>query len=122
MLAWSTLPVALKVALVHLDPWTLTWVRFAGAAVLTALWLRQGLLASYSKRNPQVWTLLAAASAGLIGNYLFYILGLNLTTPATAQVLIQFAPVLMGLGGIWLFGERYSTTQWAGFAVLLFGM
>ena len=53
---------------------------------------------------------------------MLYILGLELTTPAVAQVLIQLAPVLMGLGGIWLFGERYSTSQWMGFAVLVTGL
>ena len=28
MLTWATLPVALTLALVYLDPWTLTWFRF----------------------------------------------------------------------------------------------
>ena len=29
---WATLPVALKIALETIDPWTLTWARFAVAA------------------------------------------------------------------------------------------
>ena len=58
----------------------------------------------------------------LTANYMLYIIGLDLTTPAVAQVLMQVAPVLLGLGGIWLFGERYSKSQWAGFAVLVTGL
>ena len=42
---WSTLPVALKVTLDRLDPYTLTWVRFviAGAIMLAWLAARDGL-------------------------------------------------------------------------------
>ena len=36
---WATLPVALKVALEVVDPWTLTWFRFLVAAVLMGTWL-----------------------------------------------------------------------------------
>jgi len=66
--------------------------------------------------------LLAVAAMGLTANYMLYILGLDLTTPAITQVLTQVAPVLLGLGAIWLFGERYSRSQWAGFAVLVTGL
>ena len=36
---WATLPVALKIALEALDPWTLTWARFAFAALVVGAWL-----------------------------------------------------------------------------------
>ena len=54
------------------------------------------------------WLLLAVAALTLIGNYVFYLLGLHYTTPANAQLLIQAAPLLMALGGILVFGERYN--------------
>ena len=124
MLTWATLPVALTLALVYLDPWTLTWFRFLVATLILSLWLgRRGVLASTGTRPGRgVWPLLLIAAVTLTVNYMLYILGLELTTPAVAQVLIQLAPVLMGLGGIWLFGERYSTSQWMGLAVLVTGL
>jgi drug/metabolite transporter (DMT)-like permease len=124
MLTWATLPVVLTLALVYLDPWTLTWFRFLVAAVVLSVWLlRRGVLASAGGRpSRKLWPLLLVAALTLSANYMLYILGLELTTPAVAQVLIQMAPVLMGLGGIWLFGERYSNSQWAGFAILVMGL
>ena len=114
---------ALTLALVYLDPWTLTWFRFLVATVFIGLWLRRrGILAGYSSLGPQVWVLLLVAAVALTANYMLFIIGLDWTTPAVAQVLIQMAPVLLGLGAIWLFGERYSRAQWAGFAVLVTGL
>ncbi len=124
MLAWATLPVALTLALVHVDAWTLTWFRFLVAALVLApsVSRRGGLAHAGEGRFRRLWPLLFLAAATLTANYMLFILGLELTTPAVAQVLIQLAPVLMGLGGIWLFRERYSKSQWTGFAVLLIGL
>ena len=58
----------------------------------------------------------------LIGNYVFYLLGLHYTTPANAQLLIQAAPLLMALGGIVVFGERYNAWQWLGLAAIVAGL
>src|SRR5690606_24033814 len=58
----------------------------------------------------------------LIGNYVLYLLGLHATTPANAQLIIQLAPLLMALGGIVVFGERFSVGQWLGLAVLCSGL
>ena len=122
--AWATLPLALKTALIYLDPYTLTWFRFLTAALVMGVWVaRRGRApARTGGRGAGVWWLLLAAAAMLTANYVLYLLGLDLTTPAVAQVLIQLAPVLMALGGIWLFGEHFSGTQWAGFLTLLAGL
>lgn len=123
MLAWATLPVALKLSLEFLDPWTLTWFRFVIAAALVLLWIGRSLgWRPLSTGRGGVWPLLLIAALGLIGNYVFYLLGLGRTGPAVAQIIIQLAPMLMGLGGIALFGERYSRAQWAGFSVLVLGL
>ena len=55
--------------------------------------------------------------AGLLlrGNYGLYISGLERTTPEAAQVMIQVAPMLLLLAGIFLFKESFSLTQWFGF-------
>ena len=122
-LFWATLPIALKVALEILDPITLTWFRFLAAAVFTAGWLGlRGQLQGYGGLSRRHWWMLGAAALLLLGNYVFYLLGVQHTTPANAQLLIQLAPLLMGLGGIWVFGERFRAAQWLGLALIVTGM
>ena len=123
MLSWATLPLALTLALASVDPWTLTWFRFLAATVCIGLWLWSRRMLVWPGRGGWHgrWLLLVAAS-GLTANYMLYIVGLDLTTPAITQVLTQVAPMLLGLGAIWFFGERYSARQWAGFALLVAGL
>lgn len=120
---WSTLPVALKIALEQLDPWTLTWARFAFAAAVVIGWLAwRGALRPLAALPRRSWALLLLAALMLIGNYVFYLLGLHWTSPANAQLLIQAAPLLMALGGIVVFGERYNRWQWLGLAAIVAGL
>lgn len=120
---WATLPVALKIGLEQVDAYTLTWFRFLVAFVLVAAWIgaRQGFSA-FARLDRGHWMLLALAALMLMGNYVFYLLGLDLTTPANAQLILQLAPLLMALGGIAVFGERFTGGQWLGLAVLVAGM
>jgi drug/metabolite transporter (DMT)-like permease len=120
---WATLPIALKVSLEALDPITLTWFRFLVAAGLMGAWLAaRGKLGAYRGLGRRRWGLLALAAVMLVGNYVLYLLGVRYTTPGNAQVLIQLAPLLMALGGILVFGERYSAGQWLGLAVIVAGL
>ncbi len=120
---WATLPIALKVTLAVLDPITLTWARFVFAAVVAAIWLAvRGELAHFRRLDAGDWTLLAIASAGLIGNYVFYLFGVDATSPANAQLLIQAAPLLMALGAMVVFGERYARWQWFGLLLIIAGL
>ena len=126
-LCWATLPIALKIALDVLDPITLTWFRFLVAALFTAAWLGlrgklRGPRAGYGGLGRRGWLMLLVAAVMLVGNYVFYLLGVQHTTPANAQLLIQLAPLLMALGGIWVFGERFRAAQWIGLALLAIGM
>jgi drug/metabolite transporter (DMT)-like permease len=120
---WSTLPVALKITLEVLDPFTLTWIRFviAGAVMLAWLGARRGL-GGFAKLDRRRWELLALAGLLLIGNYVFYLLGVQHSTPGNAQLLIQLAPLLMALGGIVIFRERYQWGQWLGLATIALGL
>lgn len=43
----ATLPVALKVALQAIDPWTLTWFRFVVATVLMGGWPQKSARSSH---------------------------------------------------------------------------
>ncbi|HET6603735.1 MAG TPA: DMT family transporter [Xanthomonadaceae bacterium] len=120
---WATLPVALKIALEQLDALTLTWFRFLVAALLVGAWVAwRGRLGDYRRLGRGDWLLLALAALMLIGNYVLYLVGLDYTTAANAQLIIQLAPLLMAVGGIVVFGERFSKGQWLGLAVLCAGM
>jgi drug/metabolite transporter (DMT)-like permease len=120
---WSTLPVALKIMLEELDPFTLTWFRFVVAAVVMAAWLgARGGLGGFATLKARRWALLLIAALLLIGNYIFYLLGVQHTTPGNAQLIIQLAPLLMALGGIFVFGEAYSAGQWLGLGIIAFGL
>ena len=126
-LCWATLPIALKIVLSVLDPITLTWFRFLVAAAVTGTWLAlrgklRGRHAGYGGLGRRGWLMLLVAALMLVGNYVFYLLGVQYTTPANAQLLIQLAPLLMALGGIWVFGERFRIAQWLGLALLAAGM
>ncbi len=121
--AWGLLPIALKAMLTYMDPYTITWYRFLAAAVIAGgvLWARGGLprLGRLDRRG---LGLLLMAVAGLIGNYVLYLLGLSHASPASAQVLVQLAPLFLLLGGLVVFREPFSRLQWAGLATLLLGL
>jgi len=120
---WSTLPVALKIMLEELDPFTLTWFRFVVAALVMAAWLgARGGLGGFATLKARRWGLLLLAALLLIGNYVFYLLGVQHTTPGNAQLIIQLAPLLMALGGIFVFSEAYSAGQWLGLVIIAAGL
>ena len=122
VLLWGVLPIALKIMLQVLDVYTLTWFRFAIAFGLLAIYLAlRRKLPSLQQLRSTSLGLLAIATIFLAVNYLLFLQGLALTSANNAEVLIQLAPVLFGLGAIAIFKERYSLRQWAGMAVLVLG-
>lgn len=123
MLLWSSLPVALEIALETMDPYTLTWFRFLAAGLVSALWLvGTGRVRRYARVSGAGWILLLIAALALTSNYVFYLLGLARTSPGNIQVIIQLGPVFLALGAMLIYGERYTPVQWAGFAGLLAGL
>jgi drug/metabolite transporter (DMT)-like permease len=123
MLLWAVLPFALQGVLVALDPFTITWARFCVSALLLGaiLLARRDLPAARELRGPLALGL-GLATLGLAANYVLSLLGLHWTSPSDSQVLIQLGPMLLGLGGIAVFGERPTPLQWGGFALLLAGL
>jgi drug/metabolite transporter (DMT)-like permease len=122
-LLWSTLPIALKSVLAALEPATIIFYRFtASAAVLFAFLAWRGRLPRLDRLGRTGWVLLAVATVFLAANYLAYLVALDHTTPADAQVVVQLGPLFLALGGLAVFGERFSRSQWAGFAVLILGL
>lgn len=123
MLIWSVLPHILKVLVGRLDPATITWFRFAIASAGFGLLLwRRGMLPRWRGFGRTELVLLALAVLGLGANYIGFLVGLDLTSPATSQVLIQLGPLLLALGGLLVFRETFAPLQWVGFTVLLAGL
>ena len=122
-LLWGILPIALKLLLESMDVFTITWYRLLAAALILGLFLlRRRQIPRLGKLGTHGWILMLIAVFGLAGNYLFYLLGLDFITPGAAQIVIQLAPMLLLLGGLIIFGERFVALQWLGFLALLAGM
>lgn len=120
---WGLLPMALKVALTELDAWTITWCRFAGALLAVGIWLTaRGELPLARILDRKLLRWLIPGSLGLTGNYVLYVLGLSYTSPAVAQVVMQIAPLLLLVLGMFFFRERFSRLQWFGFLTLVAGL
>lgn len=120
---WGILPIALLVALQVLDVYTVIWFRFLVSFGLLAVYLAtRQQLPELQKLRTIPLGLLAIAAVFLAANYVLFMQGLALTSPSNAEVLVQVAPVLMGLGGLAVFKERYTLHQWVGLSVLTLGL
>jgi drug/metabolite transporter (DMT)-like permease len=120
---WGFLPIALKVALTGMDVCTITWWRFAVSMLSLGAFLAwRGQLPRLSGAGRSAWMILGIALAMLLANYVLYLIALDLTTPSVAQVVIQLAPLLLLLGGVFVFRERFAPRQWLGFIVLGIGL
>jgi len=122
VLLWCILPIALKVTVQVVDVYTITWFRFLVSFGLLATYLGvRRKLPTLEKLRSISWKLLAIAIIFLACNYVLFLQGLALTSAANAEVIIQLAPILLGLGGLILFNERYTLRQWMGVGVLTLG-
>jgi len=120
---WGMLPIALKVVLTGMDVYTIIWWRFAVSMLgLGAFLVWQGQFPRLRGTRRNAWVALAVALVTLLGNYVLYLVALDHTTPSVAQVVIQLAPLLLLLGGVFVVGDRFVPLQWLGFFVLVVGM
>jgi drug/metabolite transporter (DMT)-like permease len=120
---WGLLPIALKVVLEGMDAHTIIWWRFTvSMACLGAFLALRGSLPRLAGSGRAAIALLAVATVTLIGNYVLYLVGLDLTSPSVTQVVIQLAPLMLLIGGVFVFRERFAREQWIGFAVLCAGL
>ena len=122
VLLWGILPIALTVTLEAVDVYTVIWFRFLVSFLLLAMYLGiRGKLPKLEQLRSASWKLLAIATLLLGINYFLFMQGLALTSPANAQVLIQLSTLLLGLGGLVIFKERYRLYQWIGVSVMTCG-
>jgi drug/metabolite transporter (DMT)-like permease len=122
VILWGLVPVAIAIVLKKLDVYTINWFRFATAFILLGCYLfKQGNVPKISQLRSVPIYLFAIAILGLMGNYIFFVMGLKATSPSHAEVLIQLAGVFLSLGGLIIFKERYTRYQWMGVGILLAG-
>ncbi len=120
---WGFLAVVLKFVLQVLDANTVTWFRFIVAFGFLVIYLTSTKqFPDFKKLSATALQLLAIATASLAANYILFLVGLEKTSPSNAQVLIQLAPVMLGLSSLYVFKERYSFRQWFGLGVLILGI
>ena len=120
---WGLLPIALKGVLTTLDVITITWYRFAAAAVIVG--------GVYAVRGGFRWRQLSqrrlaipmgVAVIALLSNYWFYLVGLDHSTAEAAQVMIQLAPMLLLVLSLWVYKESFSVIQGLGLVAFLIGL
>ena len=120
---WGLLPIALKIVLEGMDPYTITWWRFAVSMASLGLFLAvRGELPNLRGAGRSAIALLVVAMVTLVGNYVLYLVALDFTTPSVTQVVIQLAPLLLLVGGVFVFGEKFAKLQRIGFVVLATGL
>ena len=120
---WGVLPIALTVVLRTVDPVTVTWLRFLTASLmLGAILAVFGQMPKLSAVGASGWLVLGLALFGLAGNFVIYVIALGHASPTINQVVTQLSPILLMLGGIVVFHERFSWIRWVGFALLLVGL
>ncbi len=120
---WGFLAVALKIVLQVLDANTVTWFRFVVAfGFLVVYLMATKQFPNFRKLSSTDLKLLAIATVSLAANYILFLMGLEKTSPSNSQVLIQLAPMMLGLSSLYIFKERYSPLQWVGLGILILGI
>lgn len=119
---WGILPIKLKEVLQVMDPVTVTWYRLLVSGVLLLIWLStQRRLPRFTPLGRRGQGLLVLAILGLTSNYVLYLIGLNMLSPGTTQLVIQMAPILFLVASLLVFRESFSLAQGIGMAILLLG-
>jgi len=118
---WSVLAIFLKFALNYSDPYSIVWYRMFVAFIALLGWI----IFTNNTRDLKVLRvkpgLLLIAALCLAFNYVGFMQGVHYTSPANAQIFIQFGPLLLAISGLVIFKEKLSAKQFMGFAFCLLG-
>ena len=121
---WGLVPIAMKYALVVIDPLTLAWSRLSISAIGITLWLAYKKqfpnLAMFKKRRRFI--LLMIAGFGLLGNFALFAIAVQYLSATTAQVVGQTGIVIFMISSAIIFKERLRPTQIIGITILLIGL
>lgn len=121
---WGIVPIAMKYALVVVDPLTLAWSRLSISAIGITIWL------AYKKQFPNFaifkkrrrFILLMIAGFGLLGNFALFASAVQYLSATTAQVIGQMGIVVFMISSAFVFKEKLRPTQVIGIVVLLIGL
>lgn len=115
-LTWGFLVIALKMSTSLMDPLTIVWFRFLVAfSVLFVYYLIKKPSSLKILLNPPIYLIIASLGLGI--NYIAFLYGIKLTTPSSAQVIIQIGPIFLGFVGLVFFKEKISLRQSIGFLI-----
>ena len=122
-LMWGVLPVSIAPVIGPVDPITITFYRLGGGGTLLFFWILYAkganVRANFSLSNLPY---LALAVICLSGNYYFWLVGLENTSPSTAQIMLQLAPMMLLIGSVWLFKEKFNGKQLIGMIIFVVGL
>lgn len=120
---WGGLPIVLKIMLISLDAFTMTWYRFVVAAVLMALIVhRQGHFRLVRQLKGGYALVFLASVLGFSCAYVFYPQSLQYISPSAAQVINQISLLFLLLGAMLIFHERMTLIQMMGLLLLTSGI
>nr|WP_194716050.1 DMT family transporter [Erwinia persicina] len=123
-MSWGSLPIAMKVVLQVMDPFTVVFYRFSFAALGlgTILALKRQLPPRDFFRHPRWLVWIVVATAGLVGNFVLFGSSLQYLSPTASQVIAQLAPPGMMLASVFILKEKMRGSQVIGVAMLLCGL
>ncbi len=123
-MCWGALPIAMKQVLTDMEPYTVVWFRFLMASIgLLLILAPRGQLPRLRLFAGWRWLLLLViATAGLLGNFIFFSSSLQYLSPTASQVIGQLSPVGMMLASVLILKERMRITQVIGAGMLVFGL
>jgi len=122
-LMWGLLPVSIAPVIGPVDPVTITFYRLGGGGTLLLLWIlaKKGTQVR-ATFNIKTMPYLFLAVLCIAANYYLWLIGLQHTSPSTAQIMIQMAPMLLLVGSVLLFKESFSKKQFLGLIVFVTGL
>lgn len=119
---WGILPITMKEVLKGMDPYTVTWYRFSVAGLVLLIYLYSKKRLPHFKGIPKKFLLLTLfAILGLLGNYILYVIGLRLSDPSTAQLMMQIGQIILIITSVIIFKENFNFIQLIALIILLFG-
>ena len=123
ILVWGSLPLVLKIMLISLDAFTMTWYRFIIAAILmTIIVYRKNYFPLVRKIKGGYIPLFVFSVLGFSCAYVFYPQSLQYISPSAAQVVSQVSLLFLLLGAMFVFRERLTLIQLFGIGLLIAGI
>ncbi len=123
-MSWGSLPIAMKVVLQVMDPFTVVFCRFflAALGLGTVLALKHQLPPRDFFRHPRWLVCVVVATAGLVGNFVLFGSSLQYLSPTASQVIAQLAPPGMMLASVFILKEKMRISQIIGVCMLMCGL